>query len=71
MSKLYSSNEIIKVLKESGFVFVSQRGSHLKFRRVGNPTLTAIVPANRKEIPRGTLRSILRQAHLSDDGLRT
>jgi predicted RNA binding protein YcfA (HicA-like mRNA interferase family) len=70
MSKLYSSNLIIKVLQKRGFVFISQKGSHVKFRKSGNPTLTVIVPADRKEIPFGTFKSILRQADLSEDDFR-
>lgn len=65
MPKLYSSTEIIKVLQKRGFVYISQKGSHAKFRKIGNPTLTVIVPAGRKEIPFGTFRSILRQANLT------
>jgi predicted RNA binding protein YcfA (HicA-like mRNA interferase family) len=64
MPKLFSSNHIIKVLISKGFVFVSQRGSHMKFRRVASPALTAIVPAGRKQIPFGTFKSILRQSQL-------
>lgn len=64
MPKFYSSGQIIKVLKRYGFVYISQRGSHVKYRKYGQPTLTVIVPANRKEIPFGTFRSILRQSHL-------
>jgi predicted RNA binding protein YcfA (HicA-like mRNA interferase family) len=70
MSKLYSSKNIIKVLQKRGFVYVSQKGSHAKFRKVSNVTLTVIVPAGKKEIPFGTFRSILRQANLSEDDFR-
>lgn len=66
MPRLYSSQEIIKTLEREGFVFVSQRGSHVKYRRTGASTLTVIVPAGRKEIPRGTFRSILRQSGLDE-----
>ncbi len=66
MPKLYSSNAIIQVLQKRGFVYISQRGSHIKLRKLGNPTLTVIVPANKKEIPRGTFFSILRQSGLSE-----
>jgi predicted RNA binding protein YcfA (HicA-like mRNA interferase family) len=69
MPKLYSSDEIIKALERAGFTKVSQRGSHAKYRRVGEPTLTVIVPAGRREIPRGTLRSILRQSNFSEEDL--
>ena len=61
MSKLLSSTEIIHVLLKFGFQLVSQRGSHQKFRKEGH---TVIVPAPKKEIPIGTLRSIVRQSGL-------
>jgi len=64
MPKLYSSEHIIKILQSKGFVFISQRGSHVKFRKFSKPSWTVIVPANRKEIPLGTFRSILRQSNL-------
>jgi predicted RNA binding protein YcfA (HicA-like mRNA interferase family) len=65
MPKLYSSFHVLKILEAHGFIFISQRGSHIKLRKSGNPVLTVIVPADRKEIPNGTLRSILRQSQLS------
>jgi len=58
MPKLYSSAHIISVLLRFGFEFISQKGSHATYRKSGNPTLTAIVPANRKEIPFGTFRPL-------------
>lgn len=64
MPKLYSSNYIVKVLLKFGFILVSQKGSHAKFRKIGNPTLTVIVPMAKKEIPFGTFRSIVNQANL-------
>lgn len=65
MPKLYSSSEVIKVLGRQGFIFVSQRGSHCKYRRRYNgETRTVIVPVGRKEIPHGTFNSILRQSGL-------
>lgn len=66
MPKLYSSAYIIKILKKEDFVFISQKGSHLKFRKTKSMVLTVIVPANRKKIPCGTFKSILRQANLMD-----
>lgn len=68
MPKLPSSEEIIAVLREKGFVFVSQKGSHAKFRKYpGSSTLTVILPMERKEIPIGTFRSILRQSGLKKE----
>jgi predicted RNA binding protein YcfA (HicA-like mRNA interferase family) len=57
-------------LDEHGFIFISQKGSHIKLRKIGEPTLTVIVPANRKEIPVGTFRSILRQSSLTEDDFK-
>lgn len=70
MPKLHSSAEIIKVLQRKGFIYVSRKGSHTKFRKIGNPTLTAIVPADKKEMPFGTFKSILRQANLTEEDFR-
>lgn len=67
MPKLYSSRHIIKILEKNGFFFVSQKGSHVKYRKTDKPTLTAIVPASKKEIPHGTFRSILRQSKLTEE----
>ncbi|MCL5667089.1 MAG: type II toxin-antitoxin system HicA family toxin [Patescibacteria group bacterium] len=67
MPKLYSSSQIIKVLESRGFVFVSQKGSHVKYRKYGNPTLTVIVTANKRQIPLGTFKSILRQSGLMEE----
>ena len=49
-------------LAKVGFSEVSQRGSHLKLRNQEGKTV--IVPMHR-ELARGTLRSILRQADLT------
>lgn len=67
MPKLYSSQQIVKALEREGFVFVSQRGSHVKYRKTDSDAIfTVIVPASRKQIPRGTFRSILRQSGLDE-----
>jgi predicted RNA binding protein YcfA (HicA-like mRNA interferase family) len=59
MTKLPSSEKIMKVLLSQGFLLKSQKGSHQKF---SNGERTVIVPAGRKEIPIGTLKSISRQS---------
>ena len=67
MSRLYSSSAIIKVLLQKDFVFVSQKGSHAKYRLYTRPALTVIVPTRRKEIPLGTFKSIFNQANLTEE----
>jgi len=39
----------------------------MKYRKEGNPTLTVIIPANKKEIPMGTFHSIVRQSGLAEE----
>ena len=48
MTKLPSSNKVIKILSVHGFYFKSSKGSHHKYT---NGTKVVIVPAPRKEIP--------------------
>jgi len=63
MPNIYSSKEITSVLEKLGFKFISQKGSHGKYKDFrGN---TAIVPLSKKEIPEGTFRSILKQADIT------
>jgi len=61
---------VIKVLRAKGFIFISQCGSHAKFRKPGNPTRTVIVKMGKKEIPHGTFRSILLLSGLSESDFR-
>jgi predicted RNA binding protein YcfA (HicA-like mRNA interferase family) len=59
--------EVKRRLEAVGFREVSQKGSHVKFARIAGQVVdTAIVP-RKHEIPVGTLRSILSQAHLDPE----
>lgn len=67
MPKPVLLNIILKVLKDKGFFFVRQKGSHARFRKIGNHTRTVTVKMNYKEIPYGTFRSILLQTGLKEE----
>ena len=67
MPKRPSSDEVAKVLRRHGFVLVSQKGSHAKFRNSEIPRRTVIVPMNRKNLAVGTFHSIIEQAGLTED----
>ena len=61
------SKEILKLLRKAGFDYAPKRGkgSHTAlFKKVKNKTQLVIVPYN-KQIPKGTLLSILEQAGMS------
>ncbi len=63
MPELFSSKEIEKVLTTLGFQIISQKGSHGKFKNSkGN---VVILVMNKKEIPIGTFKSILKQAEIN------
>ena len=69
--KPQSFREIKRRLEFAGFLEAGQKGSHVKFvRRLGEVVDTAIVP-KKPEVPVGTLRSILRQAHIDSEEWET
>lgn len=60
MSKTFSGKQVVKILcQKFGFFIVSQKGSHIKLRKIVlGMTITTIVPMH-KELAIGTLRGIL------------
>ncbi len=59
-------NELRRKLLRAGYVEASQSGSHVKFAKETEEGIrTAIVPKH-NEVSSGTLRSILRQASISE-----
>ena len=71
--KTLSGPDVVRILSEFGFLTASQRGSHIKLRRIlpdgSRQTLT--IP-NHRELDVGTLRAIYRQAlrYIADEELR-
>ena len=68
MSKLprVSGRECVKILSKVGFYIKRQHGSHIILRRE-EPFAQVVVP-NHKELDKGTLRNIIRQADLDVSG---
>ncbi len=60
-----SSQDVLKRLLAEGWVQVRSRGSHRQFK---HPNLTGLVtvPHPKKDLPKGTLKSIFKQAGWSD-----
>jgi predicted RNA binding protein YcfA (HicA-like mRNA interferase family) len=63
MPRRLSSGDVIRVLQQHGFDFVTQRGSHAKYKNAAGRI--AIVPHPKKVLPIGTTRSIIRQSGLT------
>jgi predicted RNA binding protein YcfA (HicA-like mRNA interferase family) len=61
--KVLSGAEVVRILASFGFEVVSQRGSHLKLRRIlADGTKQTLTVPNHREMDRGTLLAIHRQA---------
>ena len=69
MSKLpvLSGHELIKVLNRIGFKEKRQKGSHVILEKFIDNKRKCLVVPNHKEIDKGTLVEIIRQADLTRD----
>ena len=69
MSKLppIKSKDLVKIFQKEGFVISRQVGSHVRLVHPDGRKLT--IALHNKEIPKGTLSAILRQAEISRKGL--
>jgi predicted RNA binding protein YcfA (HicA-like mRNA interferase family) len=63
-----SGKSLVKALRNDGWEVARQRGSHVRLKKTGRRN--ALVVPLHKEIKRGTLGGILRDAELSADDLR-
>ncbi len=60
-----SSRDVIRRLQREGWILVRTKGSHHQFRHPDRPHLVT-VPHPKRDLPIGTLRSIMKQAGWSD-----
>ena len=71
--KILSGEDVIKIFLSFGFEMASQRGSHVKLKKIASNGIkqTLTVP-NHKELDRGTLSAIYRQTlrYLSEQDIR-
>ncbi len=54
-------SKLIKLLRQDGFVFVRQSGSHAVFKN-DQENKKVVVPIHSRDIPKGTLHAILKDA---------
>ncbi len=66
-----TAREVETLLRRYGFRLISQKGSHRKWRNE-NLGLQVIVPEHRgRQLPLGTLRTILKNADIPEDKWRS
>ena len=63
-----SGKEVVKALTKLGYTVDHQTGSHIILRNKNPPHRRLTVP-NHKELAKGTLRAIIKQAGLTEKGL--
>jgi predicted RNA binding protein YcfA (HicA-like mRNA interferase family) len=56
---------VIRALERAGFFVERVKGSHHSLKHPDKPGLHVTVAFHKKEVPRGTLRSIIKQAGLT------
>jgi len=66
---LLSGQKLCTILRKAGYYFHHTTGNHIILRNINPPYRRLTVPAH-KEIAKGTLRAILRQAGLTVDELK-
>jgi len=62
--KRLTPDEIIKILRKNGFQKVSQKGSHQKWRNESTGKMVIVAYHKGKQIPIGTLKSIIQGSGL-------
>ena len=64
-----TGTQLVKALQAAGFLLTTTRGSHHRLKHPDGRATTEPVRAG-KDVPKGTLRSILRDVGMSADDLR-
>ncbi len=62
-----SGQEVIKILSKVDFVIARQKGSHIILTKQTQEDKKSVVVPNHKEVDRGTLLEIIRQAGLKKE----
>jgi predicted RNA binding protein YcfA (HicA-like mRNA interferase family) len=60
-----TARAVVNALERAGFFIHHSSGSHVQLKHRGRPELRVTVPYHTGDVPRGTLRSIIRQAGLT------
>ncbi|MCG3179377.1 MAG: hypothetical protein BIFFINMI_01712 [Phycisphaerae bacterium] len=60
--------DLERTLREDGWVHVATRGSHRQFKHPSKPGRVTLPGTGGKDVPHGTLNSIMKQAGLKRGG---
>ena len=60
--RVLSGKEVVVLFQMLGFIVASQKGSHIKMRRMSKEGRQTLTIPNHEELDRGTTRAIYKQA---------
>jgi predicted RNA binding protein YcfA (HicA-like mRNA interferase family) len=63
----YTGLDVLRALERGGFYVHHVKGSHHSLRHPKRPELRVVVPVHRKDLAPGTIRSIIKQCHLTEE----
>jgi len=66
MGHVYTADELIRIIKDKGWILDRIVGSHYIFTHEMLPGIV-VIPKHTKTVPKGTANSILKQAGMKED----
>jgi predicted RNA binding protein YcfA (HicA-like mRNA interferase family) len=62
-----TAKQVLRALEAAGFRIHHQTGSHATFKHPDDPSKRITIPIHNRELPRGTLLAIVKQAGMTPD----
>jgi predicted RNA binding protein YcfA (HicA-like mRNA interferase family) len=62
-----TAKQVLRALEAAGFLIHHQTGSHATLKNPTDPSRRITVPIHSRELPRGTLLAIVKQAGMTTD----
>jgi predicted RNA binding protein YcfA (HicA-like mRNA interferase family) len=62
-----TGHDVLRALIRGGFYVHHVKGSHHSLRHPERPEPRVVVPVHRKDLPPGTIRSIIKQSGLTEE----
>ena len=60
-----TARQVLRALRAAGFFIHHQAGSHATLKHADDPQKRVTVPIHARELPRGTLRGIIKQSGMT------
>lgn len=68
--RVFTAREIERILSKYGFILISQKGSHRKWRNLSTGRQVIVPSHSGRNLPIGTLRNILSNADIPEEEWR-